>query len=152
MHIFIIEGSHYSMNRNDPWIVRLQVELLIFLFFAFYKFSAMSIYYFCNEFLKVIIEEKNSLDEEVAWKVICKKLHSPQSIWQKAPHLFLLSTQIKISIASGKVTFFHLTCDLSGGRLVWSVQHNKCSPTLICLQGWGTGFLRVAWWQPQYNT
>ena len=44
--------------------------------------------------------------------------------------------QIGISVTSGKVTFSRLTCDLSGVRLVWCVQHNNCQPTQMHLQGW----------------
>lgn len=46
------------MNKSDLWIVRLWLKLLIFLLFAFPKFSSMSKHCFCNKFVKVIIKEK----------------------------------------------------------------------------------------------
>lgn len=82
-----------------------------------------------------------------------KKLHSKWSVWKtassKSPwfrHLLLLFTQIRISVASGEVTFSRLTCDLSGVRRVWCVQHN-CQPTQMAFAGM---MWQAAWWQPQW--
>lgn len=81
-----------------------------------------------GESLQGELHGRNSILNGALWKTASSK--SPQ-----LRRLCLLFDQIGISVASGKVTFSHLTCDLSSVRLIWCVQHNDCQPTQMPSHG-----------------